>query len=52
MHVVESHIQGLFSETGLKENDLNSEFLSNIPSLVSHEDKWRTYGAIYGRGDN
>ena len=24
MQVVESHFQGLFSETGLKENDLNS----------------------------
>ena len=33
----EIHFQGLFSETGLKENDLNSELLSNSPSLVSKE---------------
>ena len=37
MQAAEIHFQGLFSETGLKENDLNSEFLSNIPSLVSNE---------------
>ena len=35
--MVESHFQGLFSETELKENDLNLEFLSNILSLVSME---------------
>ena len=37
MQVAESHFQGLFSETESKENDLNSEFLSNIHSLVSME---------------
>ena len=37
MQVVETHFQGLSSETGLKKNHLNSEFLSNIPSLVSKE---------------
>ena len=37
MQVAEIHFQGLFSEIGLKENDLNSKFLSNIPSLVSKE---------------
>ena len=37
MEVAKSHFQGLFSETRLKENDLNSEFLSNIASLVSKE---------------
>ena len=35
--MVESHFQCLFSEIGLKENDLNLELLSNIPSLVSKE---------------
>ena len=37
MQVAETHFQGLFSETRLKGNDLNSEFLSNIPSLVTKE---------------
>ena len=37
MQATETHFQGLFSETGLKENDVNSKFLSNIPSLVSKE---------------
>ena len=37
MQVDVSHFQGLFSETELKDNDLNSEFLSNIPCLVSKE---------------
>ena len=35
MQVAEIHFQGLFSETRLKENDLNSEVWSNIPSLIS-----------------
>ena len=44
MQAAESLLQGLFSEIGLKENDLNSKNLSNIPSLVSketNEDLWR-----------
>ena len=40
MQVTEIHFQGLFSETGLKENDLNSEVLFNIPSLVTNETNW------------
>ena len=35
-----SHFQQLFHEDGIFEDEVSSEFLENIPFLVSHEDNF------------